>query len=60
MRIILKFIFKLCLLIVYRIKIIGKENIPSSGGALICPNHIHALDAVAVVCTAKRQMYGLR
>lgn len=60
MRIFVRFIFKVCEMILYRVKIIGKENIPKEGtGALICGNHIHALDAAIIVCTAKRQIHVL-
>ena len=58
-RIIIKGILDFLVLIVYRIKIIGKENIPKEGAALICPNHIHALDSVCIVVTAKRPIRGL-
>lgn len=53
---IIKAFLHFLLVIVYRIKIIGKENIPATGKYLLCGNHIHALDAVTVVITAKRQI----
>lgn len=56
MRKFLKGLFWLMSVIVYRIKINGKENIPDDGAALICPNHVHALDAVLVVVHAKRRI----
>ena len=56
MRKFLKGLFWLMSVIVYRIKINGKENIPEDGAALICPNHVHALDAVLVVVHAKRRI----
>lgn len=40
----------------YRPKVVGKENIPAGEGALICPNHIHALDSVLVVAQFKRKI----
>lgn len=42
--------------IVYRIKIVGKDNIPETGKYIICGNHVHALDAPVIVLTAKRQI----
>ncbi len=33
----------------------GRENIPASGGALICPNHISYLDPPAIGIAAKRR-----
>lgn len=56
MRIIIKFILKVLEKIIYRVKIINSHNIPKEGGAIICANHIHALDAALIVCTAKRKM----
>ena len=48
---ILGFLMKL----VYRVKIIGEENLPDSG-CIICPNHVHALDTVAIVTCSKRKI----
>jgi len=54
MRVFLKFIFKMMVLIVYRPKVVGKENLPKDTGALICPNHVHPFDSVVVVTMLKR------
>ena len=51
---IVKFILKLLVIIVYRPKTVGVENIPEGEGALICPNHVHGLDSVVIVLTNKR------
>lgn len=59
MRIVIKFILKVLEKIIYRVKIIGEENLPKTEAALICGNHIHALDAAIIVCMAKRQIYVL-
>ena len=59
MRKFLKGIFWFISIIVYRIKINGKENIPSEGPALICPNHVHALDSVVVIVHAKRKINAI-
>ena len=53
---ILKAIFKVVAIILYRPKIIGKENIPQSTAAIICPNHVHALDSAVIVVMAKRKV----
>jgi len=45
MRVIIKFIFKIFAIILYRPKIVGKENLPKDGGALLCPNHVSTLEA---------------
>lgn len=42
--------------IVYRIKIIGKENIPKEGALLFCGNHRNYLDPPLIVVTAGRHM----
>ncbi len=42
--------------IVYRIKIIGKENIPKEGPLLFCGNHRTYLDPPLIVVTAGRHM----
>lgn len=41
--------------IMYRVKIEGFENVPRKEGAIICGNHVHALDGPALVaCTTRR------
>lgn len=42
--------------IVYKIKVIGKENIPNEGALLFCGNHKSYLDPVMIVCYATRDM----
>lgn len=54
LRKIIKFILKMLVIIVYRPKIVGAENIEEGRAALICPNHVHALDSVVIVLTSKR------
>lgn len=56
LRNIIKFILKLAVIIVYRPKIVGLENIEEGKGALICPNHVHALDSTVIVLTNKRKI----
>lgn len=55
-RIIIKSILKLLVIIVYRPKIVGLENIEEGKPALICPNHVHALDSAVIVLTNKRKI----
>jgi len=40
----------------YRIEGIGTENIPDDGPVLICANHIHNFDPIAVGVTLKREV----
>lgn len=42
--------------VVYRAKIIGKENIPQEGPVIICGNHRTYLDPPLIVATAGRHM----
>lgn len=42
--------------VVYRAKIIGKENIPQEGPVIICGNHRTYLDPPLIVVTAGRDM----
>ena len=54
------FVIKLFYIIFHTIiptKIIGKENIPKEGAAVLCSNHIHVLDSVSIVSNIKRMMY---
>ena len=53
---ILKAIFKVVAIILYRPKIVGKENIPQNTSAIICPNHVHALDSAVIVVMANRKI----
>ncbi|WP_096156904.1 MULTISPECIES: lysophospholipid acyltransferase family protein [Bacillus] len=41
----------------YRIKIIGTENVPKEGGVLICSNHIHNFDPPVVGITSPRPIH---
>ncbi len=45
------FIFAPIIRLIYRIKVVGRENEPEGGGYLVCANHISAADPV-VVCAA--------
>ncbi len=56
---IVKGIYKMFALITYRPKIIGKENIPDYGAAIICPNHVHALDSTIIISNTKRRINTL-
>lgn len=56
LRIIIKFIFKILILIVYRPKVVGKENLPKNEAAILCPNHVHALDSAVIVMMNKRKI----
>ena len=38
-------------------EVVGKENVPKDGAAILCENHIHVLDSVSIVAHTKRMMY---
>lgn len=42
--------------VVYRVKIIGKENVPTDGAVIFCGNHRTYLDPPLIVVTAGRDM----
>lgn len=56
MRKILKPFLHFVALILYRVKKVGEENVPENGSFILCGNHVHALDAPAIVVTAKRKI----
>lgn len=56
MRKIIKGFLHFLYLIVYRVKKVGEENIPAEGAYILCGNHVHALDAPAVVVCTKRKV----
>ncbi|MFC0299417.1 lysophospholipid acyltransferase family protein [Virgibacillus soli] len=41
----------------YRIKVVGRENIPKNGAVIICSNHISNLDPPVVGITSSRDIY---
>lgn len=55
-RSIVKFLIATYCRIVYRIKIIGLENIPKEGSLIFCGNHRSYVDPVMIVCYSNRNM----
>ena len=55
-RIIVTNVIRLYCKIVYRYKVIGKENIPKEGSVLFCGNHRSNLDPPMIVIACPRQM----
>lgn len=43
--------------IIYRFDVKGIENIPKEGRVILCSNHIHFADSVAIVIHIKRMLY---
>jgi len=56
LRKIIKGILKFLIIIVYRPKTVGLENIEADKAMLICPNHVHAFDSAVIVLTNKRKI----
>jgi 1-acyl-sn-glycerol-3-phosphate acyltransferase len=52
-----KFIVAVILKPIYRIKVIGSENIPKEGSVLLCSNHIDNLDPPVVGMTSPRTVH---
>ena len=42
---------------IYQLRVIGKENLPSEGGVLLCTNHIHNFDPIVVGITSPRPIH---
>ena len=53
---IIKGILRFLIVIVYRPKTVGLENIEADKAMLICPNHVHAFDSAVIVLTNKRKI----
>ncbi|WP_226579384.1 lysophospholipid acyltransferase family protein [Halobacillus litoralis] len=54
-----KFICSVIFYPMYRIKVIGKKNIPKEGPVIICSNHISNIDPPVVGITSSRNIYFL-
>jgi 1-acyl-sn-glycerol-3-phosphate acyltransferase len=52
-----KFIVGILLRILYKIEVIGKENVPKNGAVIICSNHISNLDPPIVGITCPRDIH---
>lgn len=50
-------LIKLLNLILYNTHVEGEENIPETGGVVLCPNHISNYDPLAVATHMKRQVH---
>ncbi|NBI30452.1 lysophospholipid acyltransferase family protein [Chengkuizengella marina] len=52
-RMILRFLYVL----IYRLKVVGKSNIPEHGGVMLCSNHVNLLDPTIVGIPLDRQVH---
>ena len=55
-RVIVRAICRILAIIIYRVKIIGIENVPKDSACIICGNHVHALDAPALLASTNRKI----
>ena len=53
---VMKIIATILARILYRFNVTGMHHIPNEGAFLLCPNHIHGLDAVMLAVFSKRQL----
>ncbi len=54
---IIRFLMYVFLILLFRVKIEGKENLPKEGAYIICGNHRSNWDPVFLVVFSKRDMY---
>lgn len=52
-----KFVFTIYFFFINKITLKGTENIPESGGAVLCSNHINWLDPILIGICIKRKIY---
>ncbi|MCI9064154.1 MAG: 1-acyl-sn-glycerol-3-phosphate acyltransferase [Clostridia bacterium] len=57
LRAIVRFFILIYFKIVYRVKVVGKENIPKDGALIFCGNHRSFLDPPLIIVTAKRHVH---
>lgn len=56
---VLKFLIRIYFRIMYKVQIVGMENLPDGEGAIIAPNHISNLDPLLVVGFCKKPMKAM-
>lgn len=52
----LEFTVGVAAVVLYRVRVIGRENLPEKGGVLILPNHLSYIDAVIMQLASKRRL----
>jgi acyl-[acyl-carrier-protein]-phospholipid O-acyltransferase/long-chain-fatty-acid--[acyl-carrier-protein] ligase len=50
----IRFVVWLATRTIYRVRVVGRENLPPRGGAVLTPNHISWLDAILLVFASSR------
>ncbi len=41
---------------IYRLKVIGRPNVPAEGGALLVPNHVSFIDGLLIIASTDREV----
>jgi len=49
-------IAKFICMIVFPVRVFGRENVPAEGAVLLCSNHVSLLDPVLIACSLKRRV----
>ena len=52
-----QFLLRLIFYPLYRLRVVGRENLPESGPVLICSNHIEGFDPILIGIALKRQVF---
>lgn len=53
--------------LLFNVRVIGKENVPTEGRVLLCPNHLAAVDVISIgavcprqiTCIAKKELFSI-
>ena len=53
-RSIIKFVLRITTLLLYRVKVVGQENIEKDKPYILCPNHISNWDPPTIIAALKR------
>ncbi len=49
-------VLRLVIILLFRIKIVGKENVPKEGGYILCSNHVSNWDPLALIMFTPRKV----
>lgn len=53
----LKFLARIVLVVLRRWEVLGRENLPASGGIILVANHVSYWDPVVVICAFNRKVH---
>lgn len=57
MRLFAKAISKAIITLLFRVEAVNRENLPQSGGAILCANHVSAFDMLCITCSIERWVF---